>query len=106
MGQAVCIDMSVAMGNDFESQCINARHTGHRSICQTWQFATVMFRQVILGCLDLFLDEIEIVEKPFRSGCYSIFVADSRGQNIVYFADDGFVVGQSCKQAVFSRFVT
>ena len=76
MGEAVGVDVSVTVGNDFKSQFINPRHAGHRSIGQTRQFGTVTFGQMVFCDLDLFFNQIKIVQEPFSRGCNPAFCPD------------------------------
>src|SRR6185437_8668984 len=85
------VDAAVAVRDRFEGDVIDARESGRRTVYQTRQFAAVLPRQVPLGEADLLVDEVEVVEQPFRRrgdappgrGCFRQQVAGAQQEHLV-----------------------
>ena len=64
--QAFLIDSTVAMGDGLQRDVIDARQPRRRAVDQAWQLTAIAFGQVRSGGANVFLDQIVIVQQPFR----------------------------------------
>ncbi len=62
------VDPTIDVRDQFQSHVIDQRISRRRSIEQTGQAAAVAHRQMPTGHPDLFFNQIEVIEQPFRCG--------------------------------------
>ncbi|MNP00589.1 hypothetical protein D3C76_923810 [compost metagenome] len=60
------VDPTVAVSDGFQGDVVNPRQAGRQAIGQAWQLAAVAVGQVGPGGTDVFFDEVEIIQQPFR----------------------------------------
>ena len=93
-GQALGVDPAVAVRDRLEREVVDARKSGRRPVRQSRQLAAVALGQVPLGRADLLLDQVEVVEQPFRGGRDAAVGRDRRGQQVADFDQDALVLGE------------
>jgi hypothetical protein len=98
--EAFLIHSSVAMGDDFKCDIIDAWQTGGWAIAQPRQFSAVAFGQVPLGHANLFFDQIEIIQQPFPGRCDASAPLHCLSHQIADFQQDGFTLGQSSEKLI------
>ncbi len=99
-GEALRVDPAVAVGDRLEREVVDARKPGGGSLRQAGKLAAVPLGQVPLGRADLLVDQVEVVEQPFRGGRDAAIGRDRRGQQVADFEQDAFVLGQARQQPV------
>ena len=99
-GKTLRVDPAVAVRDRLEREVVDARKPGGGPVRQAGKLAAVPLGQVPLGRADLLLDQVEIVEQPFRGGRDAAVRRDRRGQQVADFDQDGFVLGQPRQQLV------
>ncbi|KFB71348.1 MAG: hypothetical protein AW09_003511 [Candidatus Accumulibacter phosphatis] len=95
--QAFGIHTPVAVRDDFQGNIIDTRTAGRRPARQAREFPAVALGQVPLGGADLLVDEVEIVEQPFRGRSDSAVLGDRCGQPPAH-PDEGAFVGCQARQ--------
>ena len=60
------VDLRIHMRNQFEHQVVNARQPGGRPLHQPRQLPAVITRQMSSRQVNLLLDQVEVVQQPFR----------------------------------------
>ncbi|MDT4803918.1 hypothetical protein FQZ97_366840 [compost metagenome] len=101
--QALAVDPPVAMGDGFQGDVVDPWQAGRRAIGQAWQLAAVALGQVFLRGADLFFDQVEVVQQPFRRRRGAPAGARRGGERRAAAGQDGLVVGQPREQRVRRR---
>ena len=99
-GQAVRVDAAVAVRDRLECEVVDARKAGGRTLGEAWKFAAVTLRQVSLRRADLLVDQVEIVDQPFRGGRDAAAFRHFHRQQVAHARQDRFVVGEARQQPV------
>ena len=81
-GEALRVDPAVAVGDRLEREIVDTRKAGGRSLRQAGKLAAVALGQVPLGRADLLVDQVEVVEQPFRGGRDPPVGRDRRAQQV------------------------
>ena len=87
------VDASVAVRDCLEREVVDARQPRRGPACEARQLAAVALGQVPPRRADLLVDQVEIVEQPFRGGRDAAVRRDGRGQEVANLDQDAFVVG-------------
>ena len=99
--QRLRIDLRIHVRDQFEHDVIDAGKSGGGAVEETRQFPAVAARQMPSGHLNLFLEQVEVVEQPFRSrGDVPGSVHGETGA--VEVPQDVFVLTQPGEKSVFT----
>src|SRR4030095_14868899 len=79
---------------------IDAWKLGGRSMRQPRKLAAVFLGQMPLGRTDLLVDQVEIVEQPFRGGSNATVGRDGRSQQIADLDQEAVVLGQAYQKLI------
>ena len=97
--QRLRLDLRVDMRDQLQDDVVHARQPGGRPGGKPGQFPAVSARQMPPGEMDLFLQQVEIIEQPFGGGGDAAGGRDGAGRLIVG-AQGQFVLVQAREQAV------
>ena len=90
------VNPSVRVRNDLQRDLVDARKIFPRTVEQLRQFAIEPARQMALRRADLFLDEMKIVQQPFRRRCDDAVFFNKQSPLIVI--AQNFFVGREARQ--------
>ena len=96
--QHLGVEAAVAMGDERPRDPEHARVAGERPLAQLRQLAIVGLGQVGADFADLLLDEMEIVQEPFRGGRPRLAFDRGRGDLAIGRQQHAFVVAQAGDQ--------
>ena len=99
-GKALGVDSAIAMGDHFESEVVDPWESGGGPLRQAGKFAAITLWQMPLGRANLLVDQIKIVEQPFRSRRNAAIGSNRRCQQVTYPHQRDLVLGQPIKQLV------
>ena len=93
------INLCIHVRDELEHDVVNSRKSGGRAVHQAGQLPAVAMGQMPPGHLDLLLDQVEVVEKPFGGGSDAPAGTDGEGRAIEG-SQDVLVVAQLGQQTV------
>ena len=93
------IESAVGMGDEGPGDSIHARIAGERPLGQLGQLPVEPGRQVVADLAQLFVDDVEVVDEPFRRRSDRALLADGLGDHAIGFAQDAAVVLNARQQS-------
>ena len=82
-GQAVQIEARVAVADEFEGHGVHPGHTGQLAHRQLGKVEVITLGEVLANLENLGLDEVEVVEKPFRRRSHRLPAPHVRREDLV-----------------------
>ena len=99
-GEALGIDLPVAVRDGLERNVVHARQTGRGPACELRQLPAVAPGEVASRRADLLLDQVEIVEQPFAGRRDRLLRLDRPGQQRAGIGQHGLVLGEAWEQEI------
>ena len=92
------VEAAVRMGNECPRKPEYAWIPGQRSVRELWQLPVVTGRQVVIDLANLRLDDVVVVDQPFRSGSDRAPLPDRLGDGAMSVEQCAAVVVQARSQ--------
>ncbi|MGH8542200.1 MAG: hypothetical protein ACREX3_00835 [Gammaproteobacteria bacterium] len=93
--QLRAVEAAVGMPDQLQSHGVDPRDAGHPARGEFGELAVVLLRQVVPRAPDLRLDEVEVIEEPFRNGRDELAAVHVIGQDAIRLAQHAGVVFQA-----------
>ena len=97
------LEAAVGVRDDGPGHAVHARIAGERPVHQLRQLAVVAARQIVADLADLLLDDVHVVDEPFRRGRGHALVADAGRDRAVGAEQHAFVLAQTRGERTSAR---